>query len=184
MHIHISNPVFTLAIILLIVVVVYIYWFLKTKKKIEKSLSDIEKYKPTLDSYIDLRFAAYEKLIGTVEKSLPLNETFFKEVVQLRTEARASRISGNQVREFTAESKISLVSKNLNKVMGDYPELRGDRDIARFVKAVVAQEEELQSIILRYNILLDDYHKLIWGMPGNGVVFVFKKLKKDLPYNR
>lgn len=181
---HISHPITVLIVILLIALITYVVFFIRTKKKIEKAIADIEKYKPTLDSYIDLRFAAYEKLIGTVEKILPLNETFFKEVVQLRTEAHVARLSGNQIKEFTAESKISLVSRNLNKVMGDYIELRGNKDIARFVKAVITQEEELQSIILRYNILLDDYHGLIWGMPGNMVVVLFKNLKKELPYNR
>jgi hypothetical protein len=181
---HISNPITTLVIILFIILAIYIVFFIKTKKKIEKALEEIIKYKPTLDSYIDLRFAAYEKLIGTVEKILPLNETFFKEVVQLRTISHAARVNGNVVKEFTAERKISLVSKNLNKVLGDYPELRGNKDITKFIRAVVAQEEELQSIILRYNILLDEYHSLIWGMPGNMVVLCFKKLKKELPYNR
>lgn len=162
----------------------YLILFIKTKKKIEKTLKEIDSYKPTLNSYIDLRFAAYEKLISKVEKIIPLNETFFKDVVQLRTESHAARVSGNQNKEFTAESKISLVSKNLNKVLGDYKELSGDKDIKKFVKAVITQEEELQSVILRYNILLDEYHKLVYGIPGNMVVKIFKKLNRDLPYNR
>lgn len=173
-----------LTVIILIILVIYIIFFFKTKRKIEKILDEIIKYKPTLDSYIDLRFTAYSKLIDTVEKILPLNETFFKEVVQLRTQAFAARKNGNLIKEFNAESKITLVSKNLNKMMGDYPELRGDVKIHKFMKAVQIQEDELQSVILRYNVLLDEYHKLIFGVPGNMVVKIFKKLKKDLPYNR
>lgn len=173
-----------LFVIIILAISVYVYALLKTKKKIESVLIEIEKYKPTLNSYIDLRFAAYEKLIATTEKLIPLNETFFKDVVQLRTESHAARVSGNQIREFNAESKISLVSKNLTKITGDYKELSGNKDVNKFIKAVMVQEEELQEVILKYNILLDEYHTLIFGVPGNMVVKIFKDLRKDLPYNR
>lgn len=115
--------------------------------------------KNLISSLLDNRFKNFELLINKVNKIMDYEQTFLKEIVQLRSQAQKFKQEKNIYYEYIYEQKISFLALKIELLFIDFPNLKKIEKYQEIVLEITKNEKELLDNQKTYNHLCIEYNK-------------------------
>ncbi len=166
----------TSTIIILAVIAVVILWLIfdynglvKLKNRAKEAWSDI-------DVQLKRRYDLIPNLVQTVKGYATHERELFEKV----TEARASAMSAQGVKEKAgAENMLSDTLKSLFAVAENYPDLKASVNFLELQRELTDTEDKIQASRRFYNTNVRDLNIKIESFPANmiAVMFGFKQME-------
>lgn len=145
--------------ILVVICAVLIYFILSyfLLLQMEKQIIDTQRI---LFQYSDNRFGMFESLLNKSLNFLAYEQTFLKEIVQLRSQAKKFKQDGNLASSFLCEEKISQLAVKINLLFSEFPILNRIDDSTKIQEEIIAMEKSMLEIKHKYNDLVNNYNKM------------------------
>ena len=135
--------------ILLLIIMAYIflaYNFLSQKEK------RIRKKRFLLTNGLDDRFKIFEEFIIFIsEKNIDYEQTFLKEIVQLRSQSQKFKKENDVRSEFFCEERISKISAKIIFLLENSTNLQNFEESKKFQDDILKHEENLLNLKNDYN---------------------------------
>lgn len=144
--------------ILVIICVALIYFIvsylflLNLEKKIHETQN-------ILFEYSNKRFSMFESLLNKTLIFLEYEQTFLKEIVQLRSQAKKFKQDGDLKASFFCEEKISQLAVKINVLFSEFPILNRIEDATLIQEEIIAMEKSMLEMKHYYNKIVFDYNK-------------------------
>jgi LemA protein len=133
------------------------FWFVMIYNKLIRMIETINNNKNQIDVQLDRRYKVYESLIEVVKKYMDYEKTTLKDVVALRSQAKAAQASGDESGRIKAEDAISKIGTGLNLVFEQYPDLKADKNALQLQEEIVNTENKLTFSKQSYNDSIEQY---------------------------
>jgi hypothetical protein len=143
--------------ILILIFLIYFYFSYHTLLNQENT---IQKIKSDLISITDKRFKIFEELIDQSLKFINYEETFFSEIVQLRSQAQKHKQDKDDNLTFWCEEKISQLALKINLLVSEYPTLNRIENIKDYQEKILIMESNFSDLKKEYNLTIKKYNEL------------------------
>lgn len=172
-----------MGIILLIVLALIAGFIVLTYNRLIAQIETVHNNQKQIDIQLDRRFKVLESLINVVKKYMDYEQTTLKDVVALRNQAQAAKMSGDEKSRIAAENQISSIASNLNVVFEQYPNLKANENLIQLQEEIVSTENKLAFAKQSYNDSVEIYNASKKSFPANMIVSAFSaKLDMNFPY--
>ncbi len=143
----------------------------------------INNNKRQIDIQLDRRYKVLESLVEVLKKYMNYEQSTLKDVVALRNQAQAAKVSGDEHARAEAENGISKITSQLNVVFEQYPELKANENALQLQEEVVNTENQLAYAKQAYNDSIERYNVQKKSFLQSMVVQLFAaKLNQDFEY--
>lgn len=113
-----------------------------------------------LFEYSDKRFGMFESLLNKSLAYLEYDQTFIKEVVKLRSQAKKFKQDGDLRSAFFCEEKISQLALKISILFEEFPILNRIEDSDIIQNDIVDMENNMLEMKRKYNEAVVEYNKL------------------------
>lgn len=173
----------TFFIVLIVIVVLLLIWAISIYNTLIQLIEAINNDKKQIDIQLDRRFKVFESLIETVKRYMDYEQTTLKDVVALRNQAQAAKVSGDEQGRIAAENQISQIASGLNVVFERYPDLKASQNVMQLQEEIVSTENKLAYSKQAYNDGIERYNAKKKSFFESIVVSLFQSaLDKDFIY--
>src|SRR3990167_6627626 len=132
----------TLLIILVAVIAVGAIVVMMYNKLIDY-IEAVKNNEKQIDIQLDRRYKVFESLIEVVKKYMNYEQSTLKDIVALRSQAQAAKVSGDTTARMGAENKISGILGGMNVVFEQYPDLKANQNALQLQEEIVSTENKL-----------------------------------------
>lgn len=172
-----------LLLVILVLIALAVFWFVSVYNTLIALIEAINNNKRQIDIQLDRRFKVFESLIETVKKYMDYEKTTLKEVVELRNQAQAAKVAGDEKARMAAENGISQIASGLNVVFEQYPDLKASQNVLQLQEEIVNTENKLSYAKQAYNDSVERYEAKKKSLLESMVVGMFPdKLDKQFEY--
>lgn len=146
-------------LILVVICIVLIYFILSylLLLQMEKKITDTQNL---LFEYSNKRFSIFENLLNKSLNFLAYEQTFLKEIVQLRSQAKKYKTDGDLRSAFFCEEKISQLAIKINVLFSEFPILNRIENASIIQDEIISMEKSMLEIKHQYNHLINSYNKV------------------------
>ncbi len=136
-----------------------------------------------IDVQLDRRYKVLENLINVVRPAMDFEASTLKDVTALRAQAVQAKSRHDDVGQFAAEDGISAITRGLNVVFEQYPELASLNNVRQLQEEIVSTENRLSYAKQAYNDAVEVYQARKQSFFSQMVVKLFAtKLDKPFAY--
>ena len=136
-----------------------------------------------IDIQLDRRYKVFESLIEVVKKYMNYEQSTLKDIVALRSQAQAAKVSGDTTERMGAENKISGILGGMNAVFEQYPDLKANQSALQLQEEIVSTENKLAYAKQAFNDSIEKYNAYKKSFFQAMVVSAFaSKLDMNFPY--
>ena len=125
--------------------------------QMEKKITDTQHL---LFLYSDKRFGIFENLLNKSLNFLEYEQTFLKEIVQIRSQAKKFKQDGQLGSAFSCEEKISQLALKINLLFSEFPILNRIEDANLIQEEIISMEKTMLEMKKEYNELIFNYSKV------------------------
>lgn len=143
---------------LALIVTVVFFYIINVYNQLVNMIEAIVNNQKQIDIQLDRRFKVFESLIETVKKYMDYEQTTLKDVVALRNQAQAAKVSGNEQARMAAENGISKIATGLNLVFEQYPDLKANQNALQLQEEIVNTENKLTFAKQAFNDSIERYN--------------------------
>jgi len=122
--------------------------------QLEKKINDTQHL---LFEYSDKRFSMFENLLNKSLIFLQYDQTFLKEIVQLRSQAKKFKQDGDLRAAFFCEEKISQLAIKINVLFTEFPILNRIEEAEIIQNDILSIEKSMLDLKNNYNKSISDY---------------------------
>lgn len=159
-------------IALVVVLVVLVIWYIAVANSIKVADLKVQEGESGIDVALTKRYDVLTKMLDTVKGYQQHEKTVLTEIVKLR--------SGMTMAEKNeANHSMDLLTKDINILAENYPELRSNTNFIELQKAIVDVEEHLQAARRLYNANVNAYNKKIIVFPNSIVANSMHAVQKE-----
>lgn len=170
-------------VILIIIAAAIFFWGIAIYNRLIVMIEAIQNNIRQIDIQLDRRMKVFESLINVVKKYMDYEQTTLKDVVKLRNQAQAAKISGDEKARMDAENKISEIAKGISVVFENYPDLKADKNALQLQEEIVSTENKLAFSKQAYNDSIERYNAEKKSFFQSMIVNIFKHaLDKSFEY--
>lgn len=144
--------------ILEIVGFILVYLFLSYSYLTFKE-NQILKMRKIISILLDKRFRSFEILINKVEEKMDYEQTFLKEIVQLRSQAQKFKQEKEFRSEYFCEERITQLALKIELLFAEFPELKSIANYNQIIEEILISENNLLPYLKKYNSLAIRYNK-------------------------
>lgn len=157
--------------VIVVILVVLVIWYIAVANSIKVAALKVEEGESGIDVALTKRYDVLTKMLDTVKGYQQHEKTVLTEIVRLR--------SGMTMEEKNnANRAMDALSKDINILAENYPELRSNTNFVELQKAIVDVEEHLQAARRLYNANVNAYNRKIVVFPNNIVANNMHAVKK------
>lgn len=149
--------------VILFLVICIVGWYISTRNKFIRMEQDVENSESRIDVYLTKRFDLLTKMLSTTKGYMKHESETFIGVAQMRNPGNNASLKEKQ--EFN--DQMSSVSKQLNVVMEQYPELKADKMFNNLQASIREVEENLQAARSNFNSNVAAFNKAILQFPAS-----------------
>lgn len=161
--------------ILAVIVVILIFlviWYITIANGIKVAALKVEEGESGIDVALTKRYDVLTKMLDTVKGYQQHEKAVLTEIVKLR--------SGMTMTEKNdANRAMDALTKDINILAENYPELRSNTNFIELQKAIVDVEEHLQAARRLYNANVNAYNRKIVVFPNSIVANNMHAEKKE-----
>lgn len=161
--------------ILAVIVVILIFlviWYIAIANGIKVAALKVEEGESGIDVALTKRYDVLTKMLDTVKGYQQHEKAVLTEIVKLR--------SGMTMTEKNdANRAMDALTKDINILAENYPELRSNTNFIELQKAIVDVEEHLQAARRLYNANVNAYNRKIVVFPNSIVANNMHAEKKE-----
>lgn len=169
--------------IIIIVLVLVGGFVVMTYNALIAMIEAVKNNEKQIDIQLDRRYKVFESLIDVVKKYMDYEKSTLKEVVALRSQAKAAKATGDTAGRMEAENKISGILGGLNVVFEQYPDLKANQNALQLQEEIVSTENKLAYAKQAYNDSIERYNAKKKSFFAAMVVALFSgKLDFDFAY--
>ncbi len=159
-------------VVIVAVLVFLVIWYIAVANSIKVASLKVEEGESGIDVALTKRYDVLTKMLDTVKGYQQHEKTVLTEIVKLR--------SGMTMAEKNnANRAMDALSKDINILAENYPELRSNTNFIELQKAIVDVEEHLQAARRLYNANVNAYNRKIVVFPNSIVANNMHAVKKD-----
>lgn len=159
-------------IVIVVLLVVLAVWYIAVANSIKIAGLKVEEGESGIDVALTKRYDVLTKMLDTVKGYQQHEKTVLTEIVKLR--------SGMTMAEKNnANRAMDALSKDINILAENYPELRSNTNFVELQKAIVDVEEHLQAARRLYNANVNAYNRKIVVFPNSIVANNMHAEKKE-----
>ena len=147
----------TLLIILVAVIAVGAIVVMMYNKLIDY-IEAVKNNEKQIDIQLDRRYKVFESLIEVVKKYMNYEQSTLKDIVALRSQAQAAKVSGDTTARMGAENKISGILGGMNVVFEQYPDLKANQNALQLQEEIVSTENKLAYAKQAFNDSIERYN--------------------------
>jgi hypothetical protein len=119
----------------------------------------VTNFQSLLFSHSDKRFAIFENLLNKSMQFLDYEQTFLKEIVQLRSQAKKFKREDDLRAAFYCEEKISQLASKINILFSEFPILNKVEDADKIQEEILDMERTMLDMKTKYNSIVVNYNK-------------------------
>lgn len=138
---------FTILLIICITLVYFIFSYLFLLQ-MEKKINSIQNM---LFQCSDQRFTIFETLLNKSLNLIDYNQTFLKEIVQLRSQSTMFKKEEDLRAAFFCEEKISQIANKINIFFEEFPILNRVENSESIQKEIIEMEKNMLDLKNKYN---------------------------------
>jgi|TARA_R110000868_G_scaffold242589_1_gene498116 LemA protein len=169
--------------VIAVIGVVLFSWIIITYNRLIGLIEAIANNYRQIDIQLDRRFKVFQNLIETVKKAMDYEQTTLKDVVALRNQAQAAKVSGDDKARIASENGISKIASGINLVFEQYPELKANQNALQLQEEIVNTENKLTFSKQAYNDSVETFNATKKSFFQAMVVSFFSsKLDKNFEY--
>lgn len=168
------EPWVIIVIIVAVLAVVFVGWYISTRNRFIRMEQDVLNSESRIDVYLTKRFDLLTKMLSTT-KGFMEHE---KETLISVTEMRNPGMNASLKEKAAFNDQMSSLSKQINIVAEQYPDLKSDKMFNNLQNAISEVEENLQAARSNYNSNVSAFNKAILQFPAS-IVAGNKYTKKD-----
>lgn len=158
--------------VIVVVLIVLVFWYIAVANGIKVAELKVKEGESGIDVALTKRYDVLTKMLDTVKGYQKHEKVVLTEIVKLR--------SGMTMAEKNkANRAMDALSKDINILAEDYPELRSSTNFTELQKAIVDVEEHLQAARRLYNANVNAYNRKIVVFPNSIVANNMHAVKKD-----
>lgn len=157
--------------VIVVIVVCIFLWYVAVSNAIKRSELKIEEAESGIDVALTKRYDVLTKMLDTVKGYQQHERTTLTELVKLR-----SGMSMDEKNE--ANRSMEQVTKEINLIAENYPELKSSANFMELQKAITDVEEHLQAARRLYNANVNAYNAKIVVFPNSIVAQQMHASKK------
>jgi hypothetical protein len=150
------------------------YWFLL---QLENKINSIQNI---LFQYSDKRFSIFEILLNKSLNFLQYEQTFLKEIVQLRSQAKKFKQDGNLKAAFLCEERISQLAKKINILFSEFPILNRIEDSVKIQNEIISMENSMLEMKNQYNQVILNYNNIRKSVLFMPIFYVTDRFNEDV----
>lgn len=167
------NPGIIVGIIIGIILLILICWFISTSNKLIRLNEKVDESFSGIDVALTQRFDLLSKMFNVANSYLKYEKETLSDIVKLRNPNTCYTIE-----EYNECSKqLENAQKQLNVVVEQYPDLKGNTTMIQLQDACKEVEENLAAARRLYNSNVTSYNQSILVFP-NSIVANMKHLSK------
>ncbi|MGN0150946.1 MAG: LemA family protein [Wujia sp.] len=149
-----------LLVVIVVILVALVIWYIAVANSIKIAGLKVEEAESGIDVALTKRYDVLTKMLDTVKGYQQHEKTVLTEIVKLR--------SGMTMAEKNnANRAMDALSKDINILAENYPELRSNTNFIELQKAIVDVEEHLQAARRLYNANVNAYNRKIVVFPNS-----------------
>lgn len=149
-----------LLVVIAVILVALVIWYIAVANSIKIAGLKVEEAESGIDVALTKRYDVLTKMLDTVKGYQQYEKTVLTEIVKLR--------SGMTMAEKNnANRAMDALSKDINILAENYPELRSNTNFIELQKAIVDVEEHLQAARRLYNANVNAYNRKIVVFPNS-----------------
>lgn len=169
--------------VIAVIGVVLFSWIILTYNRLIGLIEAIANNYRQIDIQLDRRFKVFQNLIETVKKAMDYEQTTLKDVVALRNQAQAAKVSGDDKARIASENGISKIASGINLVFEQYPELKANQNALQLQEEIVNTENKLTFSKQAFNDSVETFNATKKSFFQAMVVSLFSsKLDKTFEY--
>ncbi|MBE6137737.1 MAG: LemA family protein [Erysipelotrichaceae bacterium] len=149
-------------------------WFISTRNRFIRMEQDVENSESRIDVYLTKRYDLLTKMIDATKGFMKHEKGTLKEIVEMRNPG--ANASLKEKAEFNEQ--MDAVSKQLNVVVEQYPNLNSDKVFSNLQAAISDVEENLQAARSNYNSNVAAFNKAILVFPAS-IIAGSRFIKKE-----
>lgn len=158
--------------VIVVVLIVLVFWYIAVANGIKVAELKVKEGESGIDVALTKRYDVLTKMLDTVKGYQKHEKTVLTEIVKLR--------SGMTMAEKNnANRAMDALSKDINILAENYPELRSSTNFTELQKAIVDVEEHLQAARRLYNANVNAYNRKIVVFPNSIVANNMHAVKKE-----
>ncbi len=162
---------------LILIFLIYFYFSYHTLLSQE---NNINKIKLNIISITDNRFKIFEDIIHQSLKFINYEETFFSEIVKLRSQAQKHKQDKDYKSTFECEYKISQLALKINLLLSEYPALNRIKNIKDYQEKILIIESTLSDLTNEYNLTIEKYNDLKNSPIHYLTIHIFKRFDNNI----
>lgn len=158
--------------VIVVVLIVLVFWYIAVANGIKVAELKVKEGESGIDVALTKRYDVLTKMLDTVKGYQKHEKAVLTEIVKLR--------SGMTMAEKNnANRAMDALSKDINILAENYPELRSSTNFTELQKAIVDVEEHLQAARRLYNANVNAYNRKIVVFPNSIVANNMHAVKKE-----
>ena len=143
-------------------------YLMQLQQKIQHNASQI-------DNYLEQRDVILDNCLGLIEKSINLDKSTYENIAKYRSG------TGDEARNQRAGA-IEDMSRSINIVLENYPELQAHQDIRDAMKQNMYLQREITAAREIYNDSINAWNREIFKWPTNMIVAAKNGYKTRIPF--
>jgi len=151
--------------LVLIVVISLIAWVIKTGNWFRQTKVKIDESKSSIDVALTKRFDLLTKSLATVKGYAKHESETLIKVIQMRNPQGVSAMNMQEKSEFATQ--LDKVSKSINIVMEQYPDLKANTNFNKLQDQITDSEENLQAARRIFNSNISIYNQRVVTWPAS-----------------
>lgn len=165
-----------------IVIVLALVYIVMTYNRLIAKIEAVKNSQQQIDVQLDRRYKVFESLINVVKNYMDYEKTTLKDVIALRSQAKAAQESGDDVGRIKAEEGISRIAGSLNLQFEAYPELKANQNVLQLQEEITSTENKLAYAKQAYNDSIERFNADKNSFFVSMVAGLFKKLNQNFVY--
>jgi len=166
--------------LLLVIISIILIYFAISCFLLQKEINKIRIAQQELLEATDKRFKLFKDLVNRSINLINYEETFLKEIIQLRSQAQKFKQENNYRAAFFFEEKISQLALQINTLFNEFPILNKINESQKIRNDIIAMENELLQLKNKYNNFIIKYDKLRSSVFNAPITILFKKFNKKI----
>lgn len=142
---------------------------------INKKFTNIIKINNAIEHMLNTRFKYVETIISRIPNKVDYEETTFKEIVQLRSQALKFKETNDKRAEYFCELKISQMLDSLELLINEFEPLKRINIPPELKVKIENAQEHLKELEGKHNRLVSRYNYLQTDIFFLPIVTIFKK---------
>ena len=163
-------------IIILVVIGAIILWVIFAYNSLVRLRVQVNNAWSQIDVQLKRRHDLIPNLVNAVKGYLKYERETLEKVVQARYKAMTTAPIAERAK---AEGELSALLGRLMAIIEQYPELKGNEEVARLMEELTATENRIAFARQHYNDMVEKYNTAIQVFPKNIIASLFNFKRRD-----